>query len=205
MSRSVVRRDAGSCGWLVRRIRMSGDWFQAQEPFWKHDKRPRYSNGSTWIRLTNCRYQHQQGINHILTCLVFFTPSFPWSTYFSSACRNVSMHWLGNVYIVNNCRVHLHPQYTMIQFKFCTYLFLLFVNFCHEMYTRRTPKKISSPITSICSTFRSLIRTIIRKWPTQCTTLLMYFNHTFLTNMFRSLVRSSSGRNYYKNTRLECG
>jgi hypothetical protein len=39
----------------------------------------------------------------------------------------------------------------------------------------------------------------------QCTTLsVMYFNNTFLTNMFRWLLRPSSGWNYYNNTKVQC-
>jgi len=34
---------------------------------------------------------------------------------------------------------------------------------------------------------------------------MMYYNNTFLTNMFRSLLRPSSGWDYYKNTEAQCG
>jgi len=58
----------------------------------------------------------------------------------------------------------------------------------------------------VCSLFRALFRPLIWKWPTKCTLVfMMYFNHTFLTNMFWLLLWPSSGWNYYMNTKVQCG
>ena len=57
---------------------------------------PEFRMAPLQTRLTNRRHQHQQGINLFLTCSVCCTPPFPWSTYVSSARRNVSIHFLLN-------------------------------------------------------------------------------------------------------------
>jgi hypothetical protein len=56
----------------------------------------------------------------------------------------------------------------------------------------------------ICAIFRALIRSIIYEQPTKYTSMfVMYFIHNFLTNMFRPVFRPSSGRYYYKNTKVQ--
>jgi hypothetical protein len=61
-------------------------------------------------------------------------------------------------------------------------------------------------IVLIRSIFRALIRSILYEQPTKCTSIYtMYLNHTFVTSMFRPLLRPSSWWNYYTNTKVQCG
>jgi hypothetical protein len=69
---------------------------------------PEIRMASLETKLTNSRHQHRQGINRLLTRSVF-TPSFPWSTYVSSACRNVSIR-----FFLNN-----QPDALIIPILFC--------------------------------------------------------------------------------------
>jgi len=93
---------------------MSGELIPDTETFFnlyseKIIRGPKLRTSSLDTRLTNRRHQHQQGINRFLTCSVFCTPSFAWSTHVSSACRNVYIH-----FFLNN-----QPDAIIIQILFC--------------------------------------------------------------------------------------
>ena len=99
-------------------------------------------------------------------------------------------------------------------FKYC-YIFIprflakLIKTFCEILVVTHCPKvQFYRHLCSIVrrSVCRALLRSVVYKYPTKCISMfMMCFNHTFLTKIFRPLLLSSSGRNYYKNIKAQCG